>query len=692
MGVVMGQAATGRQHREQSQRPTKHNLLFHPFQILEKTSVMKKLERLFSPINIGTMKVKNRIVLAPMHTDYGADDGTVSDRLRDYLVARARGGVGLLTMEMCTVSENQPYMPKTIGLWHDRYLPGLRKLTDAVHSHGAKIIPQMAHPGPESLAPYYHGTDTKGPSPIMCHTTKKICQEMSLEEIEAVVVDFGEAARRAREAGFDGVELHAAHSYMLVGSFLSGLRNRRSDRYGGSIEARLQLPLEIIQSIRERAGEDFPIIMRISGDEYMPGGRTLRETQFIVPILAEAGVTAFHVTAGVYPQNSWRVMPPTGSPLGINVSLSAGIRKVVDVPVMVVGRINAPLFAEDILRNQEADMVVIGRALIADPDFPNKARDGRFEDIAPCIGCGQGCIGRKAQAPMTCLVNPAVGKEKEMTIVPTSQAKKVMIVGGGPGGLEAARVAALRGHEVHLYEKQEKVGGQFNLAAIAPRKHELGKLTHYLVRQIEKAGATIHLNAEVTPELVNEVKPDVVILATGGEQLMPLIPGLSGDNVCLANDILAGKVVQPSGNIVVIGGGLVGCEVAEVLASLGDNPMIERADITIVEMLDHFLPQMVVEIRTLTMQDFREFGIKVLTSTKVKEIVEGGVVVEDGQGEERTITNIDSVVVATGVSPYEILSDKINNTGAEVHVIGDAKQARSALEAIHEGAEIARAI
>jgi 2,4-dienoyl-CoA reductase-like NADH-dependent reductase (Old Yellow Enzyme family)/thioredoxin reductase len=653
---------------------------------------MKKLERLFSPINIGTMEVKNRIVLSPMHTDYGANDGTVSDRLLDYHVARARGGVGLLTLEMTTVSEFEPYMPKTIGMWHDKFLPGLRELTQAVHEHGAKIIPQMAHPGPESLAPYFHGTETKGPSPVMCHTTKKICQEMSLKDIEAVVVEFGEGARRAREAGFDGIELHAAHSYMLVGSFLSGLRNRRSDRYGGSIEARLQLPLEIIQCIRERAGEDFPIVMRISGDEYMPGGRTLRETQFIAPILADAGITAFHVSAGVYPHGSWRVMPPTGTPLGINVGLSAGIKKVVDVPVMTVGRINDPLFAEDVLRNEEADMVVMGRALITDPDLPNKALEGRFEDIAPCIGCGQGCIGRKPHAPMTCLVNPTVGKEREMAIVAAAQPRKVMIVGGGPGGLEAARVAALRGHEVHVYEQQEKVGGAFNLAAIAPRKHELGKLIHYQVVQIEKAGGTIHLNTQVTPELVAEAAPDVVILATGGEPVKPPIPGISADHVYMAHDILAGTVRQPSGNILVIGGGLVGCEVAETLANLGDNPVIDRTTITIVEMLDQFGAEMIVEIRTLTLHDFRELGIDVLTSTKVKEILADGVLVEDKRGRERTLEDIDSVIVAIGTRPYEILSDKIRDTVAEVHVIGDAKQARSALESIQEGADIARMI
>lgn len=653
---------------------------------------MKKLERLFSPIRIGTMDVKNRIVMSPMHTDYGNKDGTISERLRDYHVARAKGGVGLITLEMCTVSRFEPYMPKTIGLWHDKFLPGLRELTSAVHEHGAKIIPQMAHPGPESLAPYFYGTDTRGPSPVMCHTTKKICQEMSVEEIQATVVEFGEAARRAREAGFDGIELHAAHSYMLVGSFLSGLRNRRSDRYGGTIEARLQLALEIIQSVHERAGKDFPIVMRISGDEYMPGGRTLRETQFIAPILAEAGISAFHVSAGVYPHNSWRVMPPTGSPLGGNVALSAGIKKVVDVPVMVVGRINDPLFAEDVLRNEEADMVVVGRALITDPEFANKAQQGRYEDIAPCIGCGQGCIGRKPGAAMSCLVNPTVGRETEMAIAPAPRRKKVMVIGGGPAGLEAARIAAQRGHDVHLFEKGQKVGGQFNLGAIAPRKHELGKLIHFQALQLRKAGGTIHLETEVTPERVAEFAPDTVIMATGGEPVRPPIPGISGKNVYMAHDILAGKVPQPYGNTIVIGGGLVGCEVAECLANLGDNPMINRTKITILEMLDHFGSEMIVEIRTLTMQDFRELGIDVLTGTKVVDILDRGVVVEDKRGNRRTIDDVDNIIVAIGVRPYDILSDKIAATVPEVHMIGDAKQARSALEAIREGAEIARAI
>lgn len=653
---------------------------------------MTQLERLFSPIKIGAMEVKNRIVMSPMHTDYGNRDGTVSDRLRDYHVARAKGGVGLITLEMCTVSEFEPYMAKTIGLWHDKFLPGLRELTSEVHKHGAKIIPQMAHPGPESLSPYFYGTDTMGPSPVMCHTTKKMCQEMSIEQIQATVVEFGEAARRAREAGFDGIELHAAHSYMLVGSFLSGLRNRRSDRYGGTIEARLQLALEIIQSVHQRAGADFPIVMRISGDEYMPGGRTLRETQFIAPILADAGIASFHVSAGVYPHTSWRVMPPTGSPLGSNVELSAGIKKVVDVPVMVVGRINDPLFAEDVLRNGEADMVVLGRALIADPEFALKAQQGRLQDIAPCIGCGQGCIGRKPGAAMSCLVNPTVGKEVEMAVAPTARKKKVMVVGGGPAGLEAARIAALRGHDVHLYERDAKVGGQFNLGAIAPRKHELGKLINFQTVQLEKAGGTLHLGIEVTPELVGEFAPDTVVMATGGEPVRPPIPGISGKNVYLAHDILAGKVVQPYGNTIVIGGGLVGCEVAECLANLGDNPMIARTKITILEMLDQFGKEMIVETRTLTMHDFRELGIDVLTSTKVVDILERGVVVEDKKGNQRTIDDVDNIIVAIGVRPYDILSDKIKAAVPEVHVIGDAKQARSALEAIREGAEIGRSI
>ncbi len=654
--------------------------------------IMTALPKLFSSISIGSMKLKNRIVMSPMHTDFANNDGSISAKLKNYLATRAKGGAGLITMEIATIDGKSPYMPNTVGIWDDKFIPGLRDLANEVHSYGAKIIPQISHPGPESLAPFFYGIQPMGPSPLMAETTKQMCREMTLGDIEKTIEQYGDAARRAREAGFDGMELHAAHAYMLIGSFLSALRNRRTDKYGGSIEGRLQFALEVIANIRIKAGKDFPLIMRISGDELAPGGRNIRETQYIAPMLVQAGVDAFHVSAGSMPQTSWRIMPPTGTPLGINVPLAAALKKVVNVPVMAVGRINHPQVAEDILQKVEADLTVMGRALIADPELPNKASEGRFEDIAPCLACGNGCSGRKVGTDLTCVVNPTVGKESEMlSIKPASQPKKVMVIGGGPGGLEAARIAALRGHQVTLFDKDPEIGGQFRLAAVPPMKQELTKLIKYFSIQLEKSGVKLKLNTEVTPDLVDEAKPDVAIIATGAKSLVPNIPGIDGKRVVTAHEVLAGKVPLPGGKVLVIGGGLVGCEVAEYMASRGDNPIIGHTEVTIIEMLSEAALDMSPEVRVLTMQNLRENGVQILTSTKVKEFLEDGVIVIRN-GQEETIRGMKRIVLAMGARSVEVLSEKLKDKVSEVYVIGDAKQARRALEAIAEGAQIGRAI
>jgi len=653
---------------------------------------MKSLSKLFSPIKIGSMELKNRIAMAPMATDFANEDGTLSQRLIDYHEARAKGGAGLIILEVTTIDSLSPYVPKTISLWDDKFIPGFKELTDAVHAHGAGVIPQISHPGPESLAPFFNGTQPVGPSPCICHATKQICRELSAVEIKKIIDQFGEAAYRAREGGCDGLELHAAHSYMLVGSFLSPLRNKRIDEYGGSIHGRLKFPLEVIKSIRERVGPDFPIIMRISGDMMVPGGMDIRETQYVAPLLVEAGIDAFHVSSGVFPDASWRIIPPTGTPLRINVGLSAAIKEVVDVPVMVVGRINDPRIAEDVLERNEADMVVMGRALLADPDLPKKAADGRFEDIAPCIGCGLGCIAVRATGKdMTCVVNPTVGREREMAIVPTDRPKKIMVIGAGPAGLEAARVSALRGHDVTLYEKDAKPGGQFNLAAVPPFKQELCKVPRYLYVQAEKAGTDIRFNTSVTAELVDETKPDVVIVATGGVPLIPDLPGIRGEKVVTAHDVLAGRVLIPFGNVVVIGGGMVGCEVAEFLASTGDNMIMGRTAVTIVEMLDNVGTDMAAEGRVLLMERLREKGVKIRTSTKVKEFFEDGVLVEK-DGKDEAMRGMDYIVLGMGVRSMDEISEKMKGKVPELYVIGDAKQGRTALEAIAEGSEVGRKI
>jgi NAD(H)-dependent 7beta-hydroxy-3-oxo-delta4-cholenoic acid oxidoreductase len=668
---------------------------------------MKPLKQLFSPIQIAGMELRNRIVMAPMGTLLSGDDGVVSQRLIDYYEARARGGVGLITFEVATVDQKFPYTPNGAGLWDDGQIPAFKKLTDVVHSHGAKIQPQIIHPGPESLSFLFTATQPVGPSALMSLSTKQICRELSVDEIENIVDQFGEAARRAREAGCDSIEFHCAHAYLLAGSFLSPLRNRRTDAYGGSLEGRLKFPLDVIRCMKERAGSDFPISVRISGDEYAPGGRNLEDTQLIAPIFVDAGVNAFHVSAGSFPLANWRVIPPTGTPPGINRKLSAAIKQVVDVPVMVVGRINDPLVAEDILEKGDADMVVLGRALLADPELPNKAKQGRLEDITPCIGCSQGCLGRiMTGQSLSCVINPTVTREKEMTITPAAEPRRVLVAGGGPGGLEAARVAALRGHQVTLCEKDIKLGGQFNLACVAPMKQELCKVIKYLSTQVQKAGVEVRLSTEVTPQLVEELKPDAVIVATGGVPLIPDVPGIRGDNVVSAHDVLASVVGVQNVEVLVIGGGLVGLEVADLLANPGDNPLVGHTGVTVVEMLDNVGMDIAAEARTVLMARLRENGVEIVTSTRVVEILPDGVrvvntikeirpdwttVIKNGD-EERTIGGIGKIILAVGVQSVDDLSAKIGDQVAEVHVIGDAKQPRKALEAIAEGAEVGRAI
>lgn len=667
---------------------------------------MKPLKKLFTPIKINSMELKNRIAMAPMATNYTNRDGTISEQYKAYIEARAKGGAGLIILEVTTIDGQFPYVPNTVGMWDDKHITSMRGLTDAVHAHGAKIIPQISHPGPESIS-FLNGGQPVGPSVVMCFSYKTMCRELSVEEIGRIVEQFGDAAKRAREAGCDGLELHSAHCYMLLGSFISALRNKRADAYGGSIESRLKLHIEVLKNIRAKAGRDFPVVMRLSGDELTPGGRDIAETKYIAPILVEAGVDAFHISSGTFPEKSWRILPPTGTPLGLNVPYATAVKEVVDVPVFTVGRINDPRLAEYILERNQADVIVMGRALLADPELPNKAAKGQFDDITPCIGCGLGCIASRASGtPMTCVMNPAVGREREMVITRAAKPKKVMVVGGGPGGMEAAWVAALRGHHVTLFEKQAKLGGQLNLAVVPPMKQEITKATQYLSSQIVKAGVQVQLNTEVTQAVVEQAKPDVVIVATGGEALIPNVPGIKQKNVLSAHDVLAGKVRRPHGDVLIIGGGMVGLETAEFLAHPGHNPVIGRTSVTIVEMLGNVGMDMVQEARTLLMERLHENGVRILTCRKVRQILEDGAVIvntiietrpdrtvvcQEGQVEE-TIRGIKTIVLAMGARSVDVLSAQLQDRVREVYVIGDAKKPRRALEAIAEAAELARKI
>ena len=648
---------------------------------------MIPLKILFQPITIGSLKIKNRIVMPPMHSGYGSAAGTVTQKLIDYYEARAKGGVGLIIIEVATPNANRKYVPNTLGLYDDKFIPGLQELVNKVKSHGAKIALQLLDPGPGASS-VLSGIPNMGPSPVAQRDIRETPRQMTLQEIQELVRDFAAATERAKKAGFDAVQIHAAHQYAMLGSFLSATYNKRTDAYGGSLEGRVKLLADVLQGIRNRIGDDFPIIVRISGEDHYFGGRTLQETQIIAPLIVDAGADALEISGGTIPEKFVAVVPPSGTPLAVNADAAVGVKQVVDVPIICVGRINSPRVAEFVLKTGKADLVSMGRALIADPDLPQKAQEGRFEDIAPCVADNQGCLvdpfGKK---PASCLINPARGRERELALIPTTNPKRLLVVGGGPAGLEAARVAAIRGHEVILCEKEVILGGQINIATVAPCKQELSQLIQYLSRQSEKAGVEIKLNTEVSPAMVKELKLDAVVIATGARPLFPeTIPGINRENVVSAWDVLAGKKLKKAKNIVIIGGGSVGCETADFLANLGDNLMVGRTAVTIVEMLPKVALDTSLQGRHLLMERLRAKGVQILSSTKVKEIIDRGVVVSKNEREE-TLTGVDFVILAVGVKSNESLSAEIRQSVTEIHIIGDAKKPRQATAAVAEGRE-----
>ena len=650
-------------------------------------------KHLFTPIKIGTLEVRNRIVMPPMHMGYGDMDGTVTQRYRDYYEARAKGGAGLIITEATAVHPQRKYGLVPLCLFDDALIPSWKELADAIHRQGAKLAAQLMDPGPESMK-ILTGMDPVGPSPVAGRGLfRSMPRELSISEIEAIVEDFGQAVRRAQEAGVDAVEIHAAHGYALVGSFMSPFFNKRTDVYGGSLERRAKILLDIIKSARAKVGPDFPLIVRISGDERRTGGRTLQESQFIARILVDAGIDAIEVSGGTIPTVFWAVVAPSGTPLALNADFAHGIKQVVDVPVICVGRINSPRMAEFILETGKADMVSMGRALHADPELPNKAAAGNLDDIIPCIACNIGCIGTIIQGQSaTCIVNPAAGREKEMALVPADEPKQVLVAGGGPAGLEAARVAALRGHKVTVCEKKEKLGGQINIASVPPFMQEISQLIQYLSKQAQKAGVHIELGKEVTAELVEERKPDVLIVATGATPLIPeSIQGTDKDHVVTAWQVLAGHEATLAGNVVIIGGGLVGCETADFLAQTTDNMGVAATHVTILEMQDRLALDGNPEARHLLMERLREKRVEILLGAEVKEIIDGGVVFARN-GQEVSVQGAEYVILATGAKSVDNLSAAVKGKVAEVYVIGDAHNPATALQATATAAAVGREI
>jgi len=651
---------------------------------------VRPFEMLFSPISIGSLELNNRFVVPPMATNLANEDCTISQALIDYWVARAKGGWGLLIVEFSAVDPLGKVGPCHPGLWDDAFIPGLRRLTEAVHAHGAKIAIQISHTGRQTYADVIGtpGAQPVAPSPIPCPVDRAMPRELSTAEVYQLIEKYADAAVRARDAGFDAVEVHGAHGY-LVAQFMSGYSNKRTDEFGGGIDNRLRFPTEIVKNIRRRLGPSFPLLFRMSGEERVPGGRALAESRVVARAMVEAGIDCIDVSVGVSGSAQF-IIPSAVMPPGFLLPASEEIKKAVSVPVIAVGRINHPWLAEDALRTGKADLIAWGRSSLADPELPRKVAEDRLEDIAPCIACLQGCV-RNYPAPgkplsmlgTTCLVSPFCGREGELVITPAALKKDVIVVGGGPGGLEAAWVAAARGHRVTLYEKGEHLGGQYRIAAVPPYKQDIARAIVYFVHQCEKHGVSVKLGSEATAEQILREKPDVVIIATGSEPLVPDLPGAKGSRIATATDVLAGRC-QPGMRVLVVGGGMVGCEVADYLGE-------HRHQVTLVEMLPEIGLTVPPQIKFFLLERLEEYGVRIETRTTVTEFLRDGVVVESG-GETSRLQGFDTIVLALGTRSVCPLKDELEGKVPELYVIGDALAPRQAIEAIEEGARVGVAI
>lgn len=659
--------------------------------------------KLLEPITINGLRIPNRTVMPSMGLAY-TDDYTLTERFKAFYRERAEGGVGLMTVGPIAIDKagSAPFMP---ALFDDRYVEPLRAFIDELHRDTeTKVATQLIHLGRAAFS-MLTGVPSIAPSPVPSKLSGETPREMTLEDIEAVQDAYVQAARRAKEAGFDFVEVLACTGY-LISQFLSPVTNRRTDAYGGPIENRMRFGLEVIARVREVLGKNFPLGVRIAGNDFMEGGHTNEESAIFAAETVKAGVDAINVTGGWH--ETYVPQLNTSVPSGTFVYLARGIKEKVSVPVFASNRLGDPFVAERALRSGACDMVCWGRPLIADPELPRKVKEGRFDEIVPCIACNQGCFDSIFSASAVfCIMNPRAGRELELQARRTARPKRVMVAGGGPAGMEFALTAAQAGHKVTLYEKEPVLGGQVNLAKASPGKADLGRIIDSMRGRMKSYGVKVELDSALTAEAIERERPDVLAVASGAVPAEIKVPGIDKPHVHCAWDVLMERVPDIGKNVVIVGGNATGCETAHFLTAMGvpdpavftflmyhtaENPesakkLLHHAGrkITVVEMVNRLAGNVGRSARWPLMKSLRMMGVELRRGARLLEIRDDSVLVETDEGRESIPA--DTVILAVGSRPVNDLAATVMTEGVKVVTLGDAKEPRKLTEAIREGFE-----
>lgn len=641
-----------------------------------------KFPNMFSPIQIGNVTVPNRFVVPPMGNNFANTDGTLSECSKAYYQERAKGGFGLITIESTVVYKEAKGGPRKPCLFSDDTVESFKEVADACHEYGAKVSIQLQHAGPEGNSKLT-GYPLKAASAMPAACGREVPEAVSNEEIYRIIECYGDAARRAQQAGIDMVEVHCAHGY-LVSTFISERTNHRTDEFGGCFENRMRLPRLIIENIRKKTGGNLPILCRINASDEVAGGLSVQDASAVAAYLEEeCGVDALNITRAVHLRDEF-MWAPGVTHGGFNADLVSEIKRAVTIPVIAVGRFTEPQYAELLVKQGRADLIAFGRQSIADPELPNKARTGHLEEMMPCIGCLLGCVPNMfAGKPVSCAVNPCVGREAEIT--PAEVSKKVVVVGGGPAGLYAATLCAKKGHNVTLLEKGAELGGSFRIASFPTGKGQLSSAIRAMIVRCEKAGVDIRLNTEADADTLKELHADAIILATGSTPLILPIPGLNESGYVTAQDMLLGKA-EVGKKALVVGGGMVGCEAAEYLAERGH-------EVAIIEMKDVIAADVVPENRRYMFENFARNHVQLQPDAKVGQFYTDGVDYTMADGTSGSFRGFDSVVLAMGTRKYDPLSEAAASAAKEVVVIGEALQSPgNAVVVTKDAFEAAKAI